>query len=122
MATFSADNFGNDGAQGYLAMLTAKLVATIKEVLADAERLAPDEDGETLLMPSVEVLALLCERYGTAPPKPATVRQWGAKYLAAFDRGIDRLKPTPEFKAERRRVIEKTFRWLGGLADSHWQD
>ena len=35
MATFSADNFGNDGAQGYLAMLTAKLVATIKEVVAD---------------------------------------------------------------------------------------
>jgi hypothetical protein len=120
MGTFSADNFGNDGAQDYLAMQTAKLVATIKEVLADEERRRPDEDGETLLMPSVEILALLCERYGTAPPKPATVRQWGEKYLAAYDQGADRLRQSAEFKAERRKVIDKTFRWLSSLAESHW--
>jgi len=124
MATFSEDNFGNDGAQGYLRMLIAKLVATIQEVYADEERLAPDEDGETLLMPSVEVLALLCERYGAEPPRPDTVRPWHEEYLAAYDASADGLKPKrhPEFKAARRRVIDRTFRWLQGLAESHWDE
>ena len=123
MGTFTADNFGNDGAQDYLAMQTAKLVATIKEVLADEERMRPDEDGETLLMPSVEILALLCERYGAAPPRPVTVRQWADKYLAVYDASIDRQRPRPsaEFKTGRRKAIDQTFRWLEGLAESHWE-
>jgi hypothetical protein len=113
------DNFGNPGARDYLAVLTARLMAAIREVLADAERLDPDEDGESLLMPSVEVLALLCERYDAEPPRPATVKQWHTKYVAAFDAGIDAMKPTAEFRAARRRVIDNTFRWLEGLAVSY---
>ncbi len=119
MATWTADNFGNDGARGFLAMQTAKLVGTINEVLADPERSELDEDGESLLMPSVEVLALLCERYNAVPPKPATVRQWRDKYLAVYDRDVDKLKPTSELKAARRKVIDKTFRWLEGLGASY---
>jgi hypothetical protein len=119
MDDWTEDNFGNPGARDYLAVLTARLVAAIREVLADKERLDPDEDGESLLMPSVEVLALLCERYAAEPPRLATVKQWHAKYLAAFDAGIDALKPTAEFKTARRRVIENTFRWLEGLAESY---
>ncbi len=44
MASFAKEDFGNfanEGAQDYLAMLTAKLVATITEVAADDERIAP---------------------------------------------------------------------------------
>src|SRR5262245_13955235 len=99
MGTWSEENFGNDGARDYLAMLTAKLVATINEVFADPERTALDEDGETLLMPSVEVLALLCERYDVAPPRPATVRQWHQTYLAVYDGQIDNLRPKGDYKA-----------------------
>jgi hypothetical protein len=126
MATFSEDDFGNfatDGAREYVALLTAKLVATIREVTADEGRLALDEDGESLLMPSVDILALLCERCDAVPPRPATVRQWADKYLAMYDRCIDRRKPKPrpEFKAARRKVIEQTFRWLEGLAETHWE-
>jgi hypothetical protein len=121
MGEWTEDNFGNDGARDYLAMMTAKLVATIREVIADDERIVPDEDGESLLMPSVEILALLCERCGAAPPRHATVKQWHEKYLAAFDAGIDRMKPPPGFKANRKRVIENTFRWLESLAESYYQ-
>jgi hypothetical protein len=117
---WSEDNFGNDGARDYLAMLTAKLVATIREVVVDDERIGPDEDGESLLMPSVEVLALLCERYDAPPPRPTTVKQWHEKYLAAYDAGIDRMKPPPGLKANRRKVIENTFRWLESLAESYY--
>jgi hypothetical protein len=121
MGEWTEDNFGNDGARDYLAMMTAKLVATIREVVGDDERIVPEEDGESLLMPSVEILALLCERCGAAPPRPGTVKQWHEKYLAAFDRGIDRMRPSPGFKADRRRVIENTFRWLESLSDSYYQ-
>lgn len=120
MGEWTKDNFGNDGARDYLAMMTAKLVATIREVVADDERIVPDEDGESLLMPSVEILALLCERCFAAPPRPATVKQWRDKYLAAYDAGIDRLNIPAEHKAERRRVIENTFRWLSGLSESYF--
>jgi hypothetical protein len=119
MAAWTEDNFGNDGARGYLAMLTAKLVATINEVFADPERTELDEDGESLLMPSVEVLALLCERYEAPPPKPATVRQWHEKYLAVYDRDIEKRKPRPELKVARRKTIDNTFRWLESLADTY---
>jgi hypothetical protein len=120
MGTFAEHNFGNDGAMGYLAMLTAKLVATITEIMADPERMELDEDGESLLMPSVEILALLCERYDAKPPRPATVRQWGQKYLHMYDRCIDDLNPDPHFKTARRKVIEQTFRWLEGLGESYF--
>jgi hypothetical protein len=120
MGTFAEHNFGNDGAMDYLAMLTAKLVATITEVLGDESRRALDEDGETLLMPSVEILALLCERYGAAPPRPATIQHWAETYLDVYDREIDRLRPKPGFKAARRKVIDHTFRWLASLSESYW--
>ena len=119
MSRISEDNFGNPGARAYLEMLTAKLVATVTEVLADPERASLDEDGESLLMPSAEVLALLCERYDAPPPRPATVRQWREKYLAVYDREVGRLRRSAEFKAARRKGIEQTFRWLGGLAESY---
>ena len=121
MGDWTEDNFGNDGARDYLAMMTAKLVATIREVVADDERIAPDEDGESLLMPSVEILALLCERCGAAPPRPATTKQWHEKYLAVFDAGVAKMKVTAEFRTGRRRVIENTFRWLESLSKSYYQ-
>ncbi len=120
MAAFSDENFGNDGAMDYLAMLTARLLATITEILSNPDRLEPDEDGESMFMPSVEVLALLCERYGAAPPRQATVKQWHARYLQAFDKAFDRMEETDEFKAARRKVIENTFRWMESLSESHW--
>ena len=116
MSRLREDNFGNDGARAYLGMLTAKLVATINEVFADDERLEPDEDGESLLMPSIDVQALMCERYAAAPPKPARIRQWRDKYLALFDAA--KIGPSNDFRSKRRMVVENTFRWLEGLAES----
>lgn len=121
MGTRGVDNFANRGARDYLALRMAQLVANISEVVASKHRIRPDEDGESMLMPSVELLALVCERYGAAPPKPETVRQWAEKYLRAFDRADDPREPEPGHRAARRKMIEQTFRWLEGLADSYWQ-
>ena len=119
-SAWGVDNFDNDGAMDYLSMQVMQLTATIKAVIADEGRMELDEDGETLLMPSVELLAMLCERYNAEPPQPSLVHQWRDKYLAVFDRDIDRLAPSPEFKAGRRKAVEKTFRWLESLAESFW--
>jgi hypothetical protein len=116
------DNFGNPGARDYLALRAAQLVANISEVVSSKLRIRPDEDGESMLMPSVELLALVCERYGAVPPKPETVRQWSEKYLRAFDRADDFDEPPTGFRAARRKVIEQTFRWLLSLSESHWQE
>ena len=118
-SAWDVGNFDNDGAMDFLSMRTMELTATITAVVADDARLELDEDGETLFMPSVELLALLCERYSVEPPRPAVVRQWHQKYLEVYDRGIDRLKASPEFKTGRRKAIEKTFRWLESLAESY---
>jgi len=121
MGEWTEDNFGNEGARDYLSMMTSKLVATVKEVMSDDERLEPDEDGESLLMPSIEILALLCERCGASPPRLSVVKQWHEKYLAAFDAGFAGMDPPPDLEPERRRVIENTFRWLESLAESYYQ-
>ena len=120
MSRLREDNFGNDGARSYLGMLTATLMATIHEVFEDDERLEPDEDGESLFMPSLDVLALLCERYAAEPPKLATIRQWRDRYLDLFDAA--EIGPSDEFRANRRMVIANTFRWLEGLAESEWDE
>jgi hypothetical protein len=120
METWGEGNFDNQGAKDYLNVLAARLVAAIKEVVADDERIQPDEDGETILMPSVELLALLCERYNVAPPKEKTIRQWGQQYLQVFDEAPDNCDRDSESKAKRRRMIERTFRWLEGLAESYY--
>jgi hypothetical protein len=114
------DNFGTDGARDYLSMLSAKLVATVTEILRDEERIGLDEDGEAMFMPSVELLALLCERYGSTPPKPAKVAQWRDRYLQVFDETGEDYNPDPDFLDRRRKVIEKTFRWLMSLSESYW--
>lgn len=113
------ENLGNNGARTYLDVMLAKLVGTIQDIVTDPERLEPDEDGESLLMPSVDILATLCERYNAAPPRLNTVKQWHEKYLAAYDAGIDAIKPTARFKSARRKVIENTFRWLENLAEGY---
>ena len=58
MRIWGEDNFANEGARDYLELLTAKLVATASEIFIDTERLELDEDGESMFMPSVELLAL----------------------------------------------------------------
>src|SRR5260370_39579986 len=101
-------------------MLTTQVVATINAIVGNPARLELDEDGESMLMPSVEILALLCERTGAVPPKPALVRQWAEKYLEVYDDAIDELNPSAEYKTGRRTVIANTFHWLESLPDSYW--
>ena len=114
------DNFASQAARDYLSLLAAKLVATVTEIYRDKERLALDEDGESMFMPSVELLALLCERYAIEPPKATTIKQWEERYLRVYDKTVASHYPDEEFQVSRRKVIERTFHWLRSLSESHW--
>ena len=86
MGEWTEDNFGNEGARDYLSMMTSKLVATIKDVMSDDERLEPDEDGESLLMPSIAILALLCESCNASDK----VGIGKAEHVASYDQTCDK--------------------------------
>jgi hypothetical protein len=117
--SWTEDNFGNDGARQFLQMQVTRLVATIHDIVHSPDRLAPDDDGESMLMPCIEVLAILCERYDVAPPKLDVIQHWHRSYLAAFEQGFEEMEPPPGLKARRRRVIDTTFHWLESLSESY---
>jgi hypothetical protein len=110
MGSWGDENFANDGARDYLSMLAAKLVATVTEIYRDEERLALDEDGEAMFMPSIELLALLCERYAATPPMPPLVKQWQERYLQVFDETVEGFNPDPEFQASRLNEVVSSRR------------
>jgi hypothetical protein len=110
MATWGAGNFDSDGAFDFIFEQIERYVALINEIFADEEyRFLLDEDAETELMPSVEILILLCERCNNVLPEGLKVDAWKQRYLAMYDAQIDDLAPVPGFKEERRAVIERTF-------------
>jgi hypothetical protein len=110
MGTWSTSNFGCDGACEYLHDTFQKpLLERIESILGDAVAIQLDEQGEDILMPSIELLALLYESYGGTPLEISKVRHWRDLYLAGYDGYIDLLSPSPGYKEERRRVIEQTF-------------
>lgn len=116
MGTFGESNFANDGALDYVNDLVDRLAATVDECLADEERSALDEEGEAVIMPSVEIIALLCEQCSAVPPTQETVNRWREQYLHIYDEEIDYLDPKPTFKEKRRAVIERTFERLAQLS------
>ncbi|MEO8606907.1 MAG: DUF4259 domain-containing protein [Chloroflexota bacterium] len=125
MVTWGTGNFDSDGAGDYLDSLMKQLIKTIEACLGGKYVMYPSDDdddilgacGEDMLMPSVDILALLCEHF--AMPLPVTeliIRQWKEQYLRSYDRHIDHYVTKPDFKIRRRRVIEATFDRLLGLA------
>jgi hypothetical protein len=114
MGTWAAGNFDNDGALDYMGELMDLLTARVEESFDAGAAL--DEEGEAILMPSIEVMALLSENCKTSPPDAKTVRKWKKKYLRIYDSEIDDLLPADDFKQERRKVIETTFDRLEKVA------
>lgn len=116
MGTWGAGNFENDGALDYLGNLVASLIATVNECLADPDRSSLDLGGEAVVMPSVDIIALLCERYDAPAPGESLVARWHEQYLRIYDEQIDSLDPRPDYKEHRRATIEQTFERLESLA------
>lgn len=122
MGTWGPGNFDNDGAMDYRDELADRLTEEIEGVFADPERLALDEEGETVMMPGVAVLSLLVSQCRATPPEPDVVARWRDAYLAVYDDQIDSLDPDPEFKTGRRQVILETFNGLLAQSQEMWRE
>jgi hypothetical protein len=120
MGTWAAGNFSNDGSLDYVGDLIDQLTNTIVGCFNNGNS-ALDEGGESELMPSVAIIKILSEQCGAAPPEPDVIEDWRSKYLAIYDDQIDGLDPKPDFKVERRKVIDETFAELIRLATKFWK-
>ena len=109
MGTWGAGNFDNDAANDYIDDLCHELADQVEQCFAVEGGCDLEETGEGTLIPTIEILSVLCEYSSGLPPEPERVAEWKQKYLAIYDEEIDYLDPTPEHKVERRRVIEDTF-------------
>jgi hypothetical protein len=112
VGSWASGNFDNDTAADHLSVLTAKLVREVEEAMADDPVvLEADEYWGAAVPCNLEILTLLAGRpwVGVVLPEATTVQEWKATYLAVWDASIDDLEPAPEYKAERRAVLERTF-------------
>jgi hypothetical protein len=116
MGTWGADNFASDMALDFINEQVDHYVGVMEEIFGDEGRFRLDEDAEGMLMPSVEILILLCEQCHGVLSEGVDVAGWKARYLAMYDDQIDGLDPALDFKQERRAVIAATFDKL-----LHWQ-
>lgn len=122
MGTVGTGNFDNDGAMDYLGEIVEDLIETIEGCFTDEGTVRLDEGGEDILMPTVELLAILAEQCGASSPEPSIVAEWRDKYLESFDQQIEGLDPAPGYREERRGVIERTFTRLEQQAHQFWDN
>jgi hypothetical protein len=103
--------FMDDGALDYLRSILDQLVQTIEDCFAQVEEEAlPDDCVWSKLMPSVELLTLLCTHYEVFPRlEEHVVKEWREKYLRIYDKHIAHLDMNPDRKEARRKAIEETF-------------
>jgi hypothetical protein len=121
MGTWGTGNFQNDGALDHVGDLVDNLAGQIDEILAGDNDADADESGESVLMPNVAIIAVLCDACHAAPPKPAKIIEWRKRYLAAFDRSMPGLDSRGDFTKPRREVVEQTFDRLLAGAREFWK-
>ncbi|MFI1439241.1 DUF4259 domain-containing protein [Streptomyces fructofermentans] len=115
MGSWGSGHFDSDTAADHLAELVDRLVTEVeKAVSGDPVRLEPDEYWGVAVPCNLELLLTLDAQgwVGVTLPPPDAVRRWRTTYLAAWERGIDALEPTPEYRKERRAVLDDTFERL----------
>ena len=121
MGTWGECNFDNDGALDYLGGIIDQLTNHIEGLFKKGSYADLDECGESELIPSVHIIALLVEQCNGVPPELNMILSWKKKYLALFNKQIDDLADE-EFKNARREVIIKTFEKLEQFSSEFWSE
>jgi len=67
IGTWGSGNFESDGALDFVGELSNQLVEKIETYFSD-NRANLDEEGEAVVMPSVQILSILHEKCDAAPP------------------------------------------------------
>ena len=117
MGVSGPENFQDDRAFNYLILLMKKLEKDVEDSFLAYEKGELDLDqGNRVLMPSMDILITLSEHYGLPINlNKEQVRTWKATYLQLYDDTIDEYIARPSYKENRRKVIERTFTELERL-------
>jgi hypothetical protein len=111
MGTWSHGNFDDDTSADHLSELTGKLVKEIRDAMRNPDEIQPDEYWGCAVPCNIEILTLISAQkwVGTILPTHDEATQWKSTFMQVWDACIDDLDPKPEYKIQRRAVLEKTF-------------
>ncbi|WP_197371981.1 DUF4259 domain-containing protein, partial [Streptomyces clavuligerus] len=119
MGTWGSGNFESDTAADHLSVVTARLVSEVAEAMAgDPVGLEPDEYWGTAVPCNLELLHLIAAQghVGAELPKAAVVEAWKRTFMAVWERSIDDLEPSQDFKERRRALLLETFDRVAAVA------
>ncbi|MEU3961186.1 DUF4259 domain-containing protein [Streptomyces buecherae] len=120
MGTWGSGNFENDTSADHLSGVIDRLVAEVADAMAgDPVELEPDEYRGNAVPCDLELLYVLTRAgYGAQRlPRPEVIGGWKDHFIAVWERSIDGLGPSEEFKERRRAVLVRTFDQLAGVAE-----
>ncbi|MFJ8430927.1 DUF4259 domain-containing protein [Kitasatospora sp. NPDC094019] len=119
MGTWGSGNFESDTALDHLSAVVGRLVGEVAEAMAgDPVELEPDEYWGVAVPCQLELLHVLAQagHAGGELPPAEVVEGWQETFMAVWERTIDGLEPKPEYKVERRKVLNRTFEQLAAAA------
>ena len=114
MGTWGPGNFDSDQALDIVGDLCHQFEQEISSA-ASISGLGVDEFLNEI-MPKIAVLAVLVEQCLKTGPRLAVVRDWRERFVGLYDREIDKLALSSDFKDERRATISNTFASLESFA------
>ncbi|MEV4412314.1 DUF4259 domain-containing protein [Catellatospora sp. NPDC049609] len=119
MGTWGSGNFDSDTASDHLSIVVDRLVTEVAEAMAgDPVAIEPDEYWGVAVPCNLELLQVLAQAGYAAGrlPEAGVVEEWKKTFMAVWERTIDDLGPSPDFKQARRSVLNRTFDQLADAA------
>jgi len=117
MGTWGKGNLDGDGPRDFLDDVVDNLEQEVESCFENGEITL--QAGEDVLMPALHIWSRLCESCAAHAPQLDQLRKWMTAYLPVYDREMPELAD-PQFTAERRKVIEATFKVLEKQSEAYW--
>ncbi|MCX4963378.1 DUF4259 domain-containing protein [Streptomyces sp. NBC_00654] len=122
MGTWGSGNFESDTARDYVSSFIDRLVAEVAEAMdGDPVEIEADEYWGVAVPCQLELLTVLTRAGHTSDTllRPELVEKWKKHFIAVWERTIDDLEPSQDYKEERRAVLVRTFDQLAEAAAAH---
>lgn len=116
MGAGGSGNFDNDSAFDYIADVVKEHISEVEQLISFGVDVPFCVEDTDIVMAAIEVIIALCEKCYAIPPDLELVRKWKRLTIEVYDNEIDGLGPKPDYKIERRQVINSTFEKLEKLS------
>jgi hypothetical protein len=117
MGVSGSGNFENDSALDYIGDVVKNHINEVEQIInSNVDGSGFGVEDTDVIMAAIEVIIALCEKCYAVPPKLQLIENWKRLTLEVYDNEIDELRPDPDYKIERRQVINDTFEKLEKLS------